>query len=107
MLGIRKRFKYLKIPIDTMTKENKATRQINLKVPENLYRIAKRYSEKHGFRNIQDLAAASMREKIFEKREFDETFSEKEIELIDAVIEESLKKKKVISEEELLKVLRG
>ncbi|MEA2054950.1 MAG: hypothetical protein U9O96_07610 [Candidatus Thermoplasmatota archaeon] len=82
-------------------------KQINLKIPENLYVAAKRYTEEYGFRNIQDLALESMRERIFEKSGFDETFSEKEIELVDTIIEESLKRKKVVSEEELLETLRA
>ncbi len=35
-----------------------------------------------------------LREKIFEKSEFDESFSDREIELIDSLIEKSIRKKK-------------
>ena len=50
-------------------------KQINLKLPENLFDAAERYAERFGFRNLQELAAESMREKIFEKNAYDENFS--------------------------------
>jgi hypothetical protein len=81
------------------------TRQINLKLSENLLQAAERYAREFGYRNVQELVAESMREKIFEKNEFDESFNDKEIELIDSLIELSLKKKDFVSEEELNKVL--
>lgn len=81
------------------------TKQINLKISENLLRAAKRYAENYGYRNIQDLAAESIREKIFEKNEFDETFTEEEINLIDNLISLSIKKKALVSEEEINKIL--
>ena len=80
-------------------------KQINLKLPKNFVDAAENYAKNFGFRNIQELAAASMREKIFEKNEFDETFNEKEMELIDTLIELSIKKGELVSEVELNKVL--
>ena len=80
-------------------------KQINLKIPVNLFNAAQRYVESFGFRNIQDLATESIREKIFEKNEYDENFSKEEIELIDSLISASIKGKRIISEEELNKVL--
>ncbi|MBT4166435.1 hypothetical protein HOE04_05335 [archaeon] len=80
-------------------------RQINLKLPENLVEAAESYVQNFGFRNIQELAAESIREKIFEKNEFDETFSKQEIRLIDGLIEASVKKKDFVSEEELNQLL--
>ena len=81
------------------------TKQINLKLPKNLLRAIQNYVENFGYRNIQDLAIESIREKIFEKNEYDETFSKEEIELIDSLISLSIKKEDLISEEELNKVL--
>ena len=81
------------------------TKQINLKIPKSLFVIAKKYVDEYGFRNIQDFALESMREKIFEKSSFDESFSEKEIELIDKVIKRSLENDKIFSEEKLIKIL--
>lgn len=48
-----------------------------------------------------------MREKIFEENEFDETFSEDEIELIDNLIETTIKNKDFSTEEEMNKILLG
>ncbi|MBU1975840.1 MAG: hypothetical protein KKG59_05540 [Nanoarchaeota archaeon] len=79
-------------------------RQINLKLPDVLFEAAQNHVEQYGFRNIQELAAESLREKIFERNEYDETFSKEEIEMIDKVISESIKKK-LVSEEELKKTL--
>ena len=82
------------------------TKQINLKIPVNLLEAAKSYAENFGFRNVQELATESMREKIFEKNEFDETFKKEEIELIDNLIEKELRERNFISEEELFKSLK-
>lgn len=82
------------------------TQQINVKIAKNLLEAAQSYSESYGYRNIQELIAESMREKIFEKNEFDETFSEKEIELIEALITKSLENKDFVSEEELFASLK-
>ncbi|MAF50841.1 MAG: hypothetical protein CMH64_02000 [Nanoarchaeota archaeon] len=81
-------------------------KQINLKLPDNLLKAAQRYVEHFGFRNIQDLATESIREKVFENSEYDNTFTEKEIELIEALIVHSIKNNKLSSEEELMKILR-
>ena len=80
-------------------------KQINLKLPENLVEAAESYVKNFGFRNIQELVAESMREKIFEKNRFDETFSDNEIELIDNLIESSIKEGNLVSEEELNNLL--
>ncbi len=80
-------------------------KQINLKIPENLLLAAQNYAKNFGYRNIQDLATESMREKIFEKNEFDETFSEEEINLIEQLITISIKKKLFSTEEEMNKIL--
>jgi len=83
------------------------TKQINLKLPGNLVEAAENYVKNYGYRNIQDLAIESMREKIFEENEYDETFSEKEIELIDELIALSIKNKLFSTEEEMNKILLG
>ena len=81
-------------------------KQINLKIPLSLFKAAQRYVENFGFRNIQDLTTESMREKIFERNEYDENFSPEEVNLVDELIKASLKKNKVISEAELIRALR-
>lgn len=81
------------------------TKQINLKLPDNLVAAAESYAKNYGYRNIQELASESLREKVFENNEFDENFSDKEIELVDNLIDLSLKNKEIISEQELNKTL--
>jgi hypothetical protein len=82
------------------------TKQINLKLPLNLLEAADSYAKNFGFRNIQELATESIRQKVFEDNDFDETFSEKEINLIDNLIEKTVKNKKLVSEEELFRSLK-
>ena len=45
--------------------------QINLKIPANLLIAAQNYAKNFGYRNIQDLATTSIREKVFAKNEVD------------------------------------
>ncbi len=80
-------------------------KQINLKVPENLHSAAENYAKNFGFRNIQELIAESIREKVFENNRYDEVFSDEEITLIDNLIEISVKNKQFVSEEELNEIL--
>lgn len=80
-------------------------KQINLKMAEKLYFAAENYAQNFGFRNIQELIAASLREKIFEKNSYDEDFSSEEIFLIDSLIEKSIEKGAISSEAELNKIL--
>jgi hypothetical protein len=82
-------------------------RQVNLKLSDNLFRVAQNYVESFGFRNIQDLANEAIREKVFENNDYDENFSKEEVELIDKLISVSVKKNSFVSEEELNKVLLG
>ena len=84
---------------------NMEVKQINLKMPANLHSAAESYAQNFGFRNIQELMAASIREKIFDKNEYDETFNTEEIELVDNLITEIIKKKNFSSEEEMNKIL--
>ena len=83
-----------------------ATKQINVKMSSNLYTAAESFADSYGYRNVQDLVTESLREKIFEKNDFDESFSEKEIDIIDTLIEKSIKKKKFTDEKELMKALQ-
>jgi len=78
-------------------------KQISLTLNENLLHKAEKYAKTYGFRNVQELAAEALREKMFNS-EFDEDFTEKEIELIDKLIEVSISKK-VVAEDELRKAL--
>ncbi len=80
--------------------------QINIRLPKNLEKVAEQYAATYGFRNIQELIAEALREKIFFKPQYDESFSEKEIAMIDKLIEQSISKKKLKTEKELLRALR-
>ena len=80
-------------------------KQINLKLSPNLILAAESYAKNFGFRNIQELAATSIREKIFQQNQFDETFTDQEINLIDKLLETSINKTNLTSEEELNKIL--
>ena len=75
-------------------------------MPDSMIKAAKKYVKNYGFRNIQDLALESMREKIFEKSEYDESFTGKEIKLIDELISSTIKKRDFGTEEELMRLLR-
>lgn len=96
----RVRFKYLKISKDIME-----VKQINFKMPENLHFAAENYARNFGFRNVQELIAESLREKIFENKSYDDDFSDEEIFLIDSLVEKSIAKGDIISREELNKTL--
>ena len=74
-------------------------------MPENLHLAAKNYVRSFGFRNIQELIAESLGEKIFESNSYDDSFSEEEIDFIDSLVERSIREGKVSSEEELNKIL--
>ena len=79
-------------------------KQLSLTLPKPLLEKAEHYAKTYGFRNVQELATEALREKMFSD-EFDEEFTEKEIELIDNLIEVSVSKRKVASEQELRKAL--
>lgn len=79
--------------------------QINLRLSENLKKAAEKYAELHRYRNLQELATEALREKIME-RKYDDSFTEKEIELIDRLIDASIKKGDLVSEKELRKALK-
>ena len=81
------------------------TKQINLKMSEELLKAAENYAKNYGYRNVQELASDSIREKIFEKSEFDEEISNDEIDMIDNLIELSIKKGDLVPEKELMKAL--
>ncbi len=79
--------------------------QINLRLPENLKKVAERYAKVHKFKNLQELATEAIREKVMEKN-YDESFTPKEIELIDRIIDVSIRKGKILSKDELFKDLK-
>jgi hypothetical protein len=84
-----------------------ALQQINLRLPVNLINAAKNYAEHFGFKNVQELTAEALREKVMEESEFDETFSKEEILLIEELAKVSIKKGLLGTEEELRKILKS
>jgi len=79
--------------------------QINLRLPHNLKKAAERYAKTHRYKNLQELATDAIREKVMEKN-YDESFTPKEIELIDRLIDTTIKKGALISEKEFRKALK-
>lgn len=80
---------------DTMNK------QINLRMPKNLFDEAAKYSKKHGFGNVQDFIKETVREKLFE----DVYITKKEMILLDKLVAVSNEKNLFGTEEELNKAL--
>ncbi len=81
------------------------TEQINIRLSEKLLEVAKRYAENYGYKDVEELANDSIRKKVFEDNEFDDSFTEKEIKLVDSLINTSIEKQETISEDELNKTL--
>lgn len=79
--------------------------QTNLRLPKDLRKAAERYAKAHKYKNLQELATEAIREKVM-KSDYDGSFTEKEIELIDRLIDVSIKKGKLVSKEELFKALK-
>ncbi len=80
------------------------TKQVNLTLPQPLLKKAEGYAKAYGFRNVQELATEALREKVFED-EYDESFAETEIELIDKLLTLSISKGKIRTENEVMKAL--
>lgn len=82
------------------------TVQLNLKIPENLYKSASIYAKNFGYQNIQELLKVSVREKIYNEIEYDKNYTKKEIDIIEKIVKKLIKKNKFISEEELFRKLK-
>ncbi|PKP57518.1 MAG: hypothetical protein CVT88_06750 [Candidatus Altiarchaeales archaeon HGW-Altiarchaeales-1] len=80
--------------------------KINLTLPEALFKKAEEYANTYGFRNVRDLAVDALREKVFFKSDYDDIFSDEEINLIDKVIEIGLSKGLIGTESDLREALK-
>ena len=82
-------------------------KQINLTLPKNLQIAIEDYSKKFGYKNVQELAAEAIREKVFFRDvEYDNELTPKEIALIEKFIDLTFKnKKQIVDEKELDKAL--
>ena len=76
-----------------------------MRLPEDLKKAAEKYAKTHKYKNLQELATDAVREKITGK-EYDESLTVKEIELIDRLIDTTIKKGALVSENELRKALK-
>ena len=79
--------------------------QINLRLPAKLQSATEQYVENYGYRNIQELILDAIRDKIFRENIFDETFSQKDVELIETLLEASIEKGKIKSHHDVMKAL--
>jgi hypothetical protein len=82
------------------------TKQLNVKVSDAFYLTGAKFAQKYGYRNIQDAMVSSFRDKLSEMGAFDNSFSKKEISLIDEFIDKSIKGGKLGSENKLMKALK-
>ncbi|MCK4326921.1 MAG: hypothetical protein KAW41_00410 [Candidatus Diapherotrites archaeon] len=80
-------------------------KQINVRLRGDVVDYAEAYAKRFGFKNVQELIAEALREKIFYRNYFDESFTSKEIELIDGLVEASAAKGLIRTEKELMKAL--
>ena len=69
--------------------------QINIRLPARLQSATEDYVESYGYRNIQEFILEAIRDKIFRGDKYDETFSEKEIDLIEKLLVVSIEKGKI------------
>jgi hypothetical protein len=81
-----------------------AYKQINLSLTENLRKQAQDYADAYGYKNVQELATEALREKVF-FREYDEQFTEKEADMVERLLDRSLKTGDLKTEKELMKAL--
>ena len=79
--------------------------RINLRLPVKLQSAAEQYVENYGYRNIQELILDAIRDKIFRENIFDETFSRKDVELIERLLEASIEKGEIKNHHNVMKVL--
>lgn len=80
--------------------------QINIRLPVKLLSIAEQYVENYGYRNMQELILEAIRDKIFRENKYDETFSEKEVELIENLLTLSIEKGKIKNRQDILRALQ-
>jgi Arc/MetJ-type ribon-helix-helix transcriptional regulator len=81
------------------------TSQINLRLPESIKAMAEKYAKSHGFKNLQELAKAAIQEKLEKENEYDDSFTPKEIDFLDRLLEMSIAKGKLVGKKELMKAL--
>jgi len=93
--------------MDSQAKTVKTSHQINLKMPEGFYQIAKRFAEEHEYRSVQELILESLRIRILPKQgNVDEDITPKEQRIIDAALRKIVKgEAKLEPADDIFKVL--
>ena len=77
-------------------------KQINVRLRDDVMNYAETCAKRFGFKNVQELIAEALREKIFYRNYFDDSFTNGEIELIDDLIETSGAKGLIKSEKQVI-----
>ena len=80
--------------------------QINIRLPPKLQSATEQYVDNYGYRNIQEFILEAIRDKIFRDKKYDETFSEKEIDLIEKLLSVSIEKGKIKDNNDIIKALQ-
>ncbi|NMG83145.1 MAG: hypothetical protein GIS02_02935 [Methanosarcinales archaeon] len=80
--------------------------QINIRLPARLQSATEQYVDNYGYRNIQEFVLEAIRDKIFRYNKYDETFSDKEIDLIEKLLAVSIEKGKIKDQNDIAMALQ-
>ena len=80
--------------------------QINIRLPDRLQSAAEQYVDNYGYRNIQEFILEAIRDKIFRDNKYDETFSDKEIDLVEKLLSVSSEKGKIKDQNDITNALQ-
>jgi len=80
--------------------------QINIRLPSKLQSATEQYVDNYGYRNIQEFILEAIRDKLYRDKKYDETFSEKEIDLIDKLLSVSIEKGTIKNQDDITKALQ-
>jgi len=80
--------------------------QINIRLPPKLQSATDQYVDNYGYRNIQEFILEAIRDKLFRDNKYDETFSGKEIDLIEKLLSVSIENGKIRDHNDIIKALQ-
>ncbi|HJH30051.1 MAG TPA: hypothetical protein C5S51_10250 [Methanosarcinaceae archaeon] len=80
--------------------------QINIRLPSKLQSATEQYVDSYGYRNIQEFILEAIRDKLFRDNKYDETFSGKEIDLIEKLLSVSIEKGKLKDRNDIIKPIQ-
>ena len=83
-----------------------ANPQINIRLPSKLQSATEQYVDNYGYRNIQEFILEAIRDKIFRDNKYDESFSGKEIDMIEKLLSVSIEKGKIKDQNDIIKALQ-